>query len=117
MRKETKENIINLESYCIHLSNKVSKVFTGRDRGEEVREKSKIDEIYDKYKNITIIIPKGTFSITPSFLEEFFVNIVKKYGTEEFRKNIHIVDNGYVITAQLDEAIDRILQRKTALDK
>lgn len=117
MRKKIKDNIINLDLYSIRLNNRVSKVFTGRDRGEEVREKSNIDKIYDKYKNITIIIPTGTFSITPSFLEEFFVNIVKKYGVEEFRKNIHIIDNGYVITTQLDEAIDRILQRKTALDQ
>lgn len=117
MKKETKENTIDLELYCIRLGNKVSKVFTGRDRGEEVRKKSDIDRIYDKYKNIIIIIPKGTFSITPSFLEEFFVNIVQKYGVADFRKNIHIIDNGYVITTQLDEAIDRILQRKTALDK
>ena len=57
------------------------------------------------------------FSITPSFLEEFFTNIVKEYGIEKFRETVHIEPNGYNIEVPLEEALDRILQDKTALQK
>lgn len=110
-------NTIDLKDYCTRIGSKVAKVFTGRDRGESVREQSKIDDLYHRDGEIKIIIPKGTFSITPSFLEEFFTNIVKEYGIEKFRATVHIEPNGYNIEIPLEEALDRILQDKTALQK
>ena len=59
----------------------------------------------------------GTFSITPSFLEELFTNIVKEYGIEKFRETVHIEPNGYNIEVPLEEALDRILQDKNALQR
>ena len=115
MKKKSKDNTIYLEDFCTRIGNKTSKVFTGRDRGIEVREQSKIDEIYEQYKNLIIHIPEGTFSITPSFLEEFFVNIVLSHGLDDFRNNVTIINNGYQIEAPLEEAIDRIVQKKNAL--
>lgn len=110
-------NTIDLKDYCTKIGSKIAKVFTGRDRGESVREKSKIDELYRQSGEIKIIIPPGTFSITPSFLEEFFTNIVKEYGIEKFRETVHIEPNGYNIEVPLEEALDRILQDKNALQK
>lgn len=110
-------NIIDLKDYCTRIGKKVAKVFTGRDRGQSVREQSKIDELYRQNGEITIIIPPGTFSITPSFLEELFTNIVKEYGIEKFRDTVHIEPNGYNIEIPLEEALDRILQDKNALQK
>lgn len=115
MKKKSKENIIYLDDFCTRIGNKTSKVFTGRDRGVEVRDLSNIDEIYKQYKSLIINIPEGTFSITPSFLEEFFVNIVLTYGLDDFRNNVKIINNGYQIEAPLEEAIDRIVQKKNAL--
>lgn len=117
MKKRSKDNHIYLEDFCTRIGNRVSKVFTGRDRGTEVRESSQIDLQYDTYHTLIIEIPQGTFSITPSFLEEFFVNIVIKYGVETFRDTVTVNANGYEIDAPLEEAIDRIVQRKTALQK
>ncbi len=110
-------NTIDLKDYCTRIGGKVAKVFTGRDRGKTVREQSKIDEVYQQRGEIKIIIPPGTFSITPSFLEEFFTNLVKKNGIEKFRKTVHIEANGYNIEVPLEEALDRILQDKSALQK
>lgn len=107
---------IDLENFRTQLGSVKSKVFTGRDRGEEVRNKSNIDQIFADYDKITIIIPKDVYSITPSFLEELFFNIVKKYGKEAFLNKIQWENNGYDISSQLDEAIERILQNKTGLD-
>ena len=67
--------VINLEIF----RTPGSKVFTGRDRGIEVRNQSKIDEIESTTDDaITIIIPEDIRSINPSFLEEFLSKVVKK---------------------------------------
>ncbi len=108
---------IDLKDHCTRIGNRIAKVFTGRDRGESVRNNSKIDELYRESGEIKVIIPPGTFSITPSFLEELFTNIVKEYGIEKFRETVHIEPNGYNIEVPLEEALDRILQDKNALQK
>lgn len=41
------ENIINLEDFRVKKGNAISKVFTGRDRGEIVRKKSMIDDRFE----------------------------------------------------------------------
>lgn len=117
MKKKSSENKIFLEDFCTRIGNKVAKVFTGRDRGEEVRQASNIDDIYSQYHHVEVDIPEGTFSITPSFLEEFFVNIVSKYGVDDFREHVTINSNGYQIETPLEEAIERIVQRNNALQK
>ena len=76
------DKIINLEDFRAKEGNRISKVFTGRDRGKYVREKSRIDELEKQYDEITIIIPDQIYSINPSFFEEFLVNVVKNLGKE-----------------------------------
>lgn len=110
-------NIINLEDYRVKQGNKISKVFTGRDRGKSVREKSKLDRIEQNNDSIEIIIPDNIYSINPSFFEELFVNVVKKLGKEEFMNKFKFTSLGdYNYIKPLNEAIDRILRSKTALD-
>ena len=93
-----------------------SKVFTGRDRGVEVRKKSKIDSVIDEYEQIIIVIPEDIRSINPSFLEEFLLNVVTKLGEEGFYKKFKIINNGrYQVNEDLKEAIERILRVENAL--
>ena len=63
------------------------------------------------------VIPNDIFSITPSFLEELFFNVVKVYGKEKLYEKLDLEGNIYDLHEPLNEAIDRILQRKTGLDK
>ena len=86
--KLSKDNTINLEDFRAKDGHKISKVFTGRDRGLYVREQSKIDEIEQSYDEVKIIIPNNIYSINPSFFEELFVNIIKRLGKENFLKKI-----------------------------
>ena len=108
---------IDLKNHCTRQGKRVAKVFTGRDRGNSVREASKIDELYKESGEINVIIPPGTFSITPSFLEELFGNIVRQHGVDIFRNTVHIDPNGYKIETPLEEALERIMQDKTALQR
>jgi len=113
----SKENTINLEDFRVTDGTRVSKVFTGRDRGKFVREKSKIDELETMYESINIIIPNNVYSINPSFFEEFIINVVTKLGKEEFLRKFNFTFEGeYQFPMQLEQAIDRILKNKTALD-
>jgi hypothetical protein len=92
-----------------------SKVFTGRDRGQQDRKESKIDEEIFSHQ-IELVIPEDIYSINPSYLEEFLVNVVQKLGKEEFFKRVTIINNGpYKIAKDLNEAVDRILRDQHAL--
>lgn len=103
---------INLNSYKAP----GSKVFTGRDRGQSVREKSKIDQLAQGEDPIEVVIPEDIYSINPSFLEEFLVNVVQRLGKIAFFNKFKITNKGeYKIDKDLDEAIDRILRQDHAL--
>lgn len=93
-----------------------AKVFTTRPRGIEVRTKSNINNLEPKYDEIVIVIPEDISSINPSFLEEFFEQIVERLGEEAFYAKFSFLNNGrYKIGSDLSEAIDRILRDENAL--
>lgn len=109
---ETKELTINLADY----QTPGAKVFTGRPHGEEVRSKSKLDELETSTDKFIVIIPETISSINPSFLEELFKNVVKRLGKFNFMNKFYFVNNGrYKIETDLREAIDRILAEENAL--
>ena len=93
-------------------------VFTGRDRGLEVRQDSKLDELEPKVEHITVRIPEDTFSINPSFLEEFFRNVVKRLGAAAFWQKFRFENQGeYKVKDNLELAIERILRKSSALSR
>ncbi len=107
--------IIDLEDY----RTAKSKVFTGRDRGIEVRDASKIDTIYKTSTDkITVKVPTDIRSINPSFLEEFLFNVVTHKGVDEFYQRINFEVTGkYDIQSDLEEAVESILREEHALMK
>ena len=115
--KHSKDNIINLEDFrVIGSDGTISKVFTGRDRGADVRAASKIDTIEKQYNEVKIIIPDNIYSINPSFFEELFVNVVRKLGKDDFLKKFKFSSEGeYKYEKPLLEALTRILRNKTAI--
>lgn len=117
MKKRSKDNVIELVDYATRFNNVVNLVYTGRPRGKTVRENSHIDELLEQHGTVTVVIPQDVFSITPSFLEELFFNVVRKYGRGVFDEKVKIVTNGYSIESQLDEAIGRILSKKSSIEK
>ena len=93
-----------------------SKVFTGRAKGVEVREGSNIDQLEIDNEEVTIVIPTDIYSINPSFLEEFLVNVVSKLGAAGFYAKFKFLNEGdYKINKDLEEAVERILRTENAL--
>ena len=115
--KHNKENTLDLEDYRVKgKDGTIAKVFTGRDRGKDVRVASKIDEMEEKNESILVIIPDNIYSINPSFFEELFVNVVLKLGREKFREKFEFNSLGkYNYERPLNEAINRILRKNTAI--
>ena len=108
----TAESTINLEDFRPN----GSKVFTGRDRGRQVRLDSHIDELADSSNYVKVVIPANIYSIIPSFFEELFINIISKYGRIGFFNKVKIVSEGnYEFEIPLNEAIDRVLRDRTAI--
>lgn len=104
---------INLDDYRIINNGKVSRVFIGRNIGEYVRLSSQIERIEPLYEVIRIIIPKDVYSITPSFLEKFLENIIRKLGVKRFFKKIKFVsESDYQYESSLNETVERILSNK-----
>ena len=104
--------IINLNDF----RTEGSKVFTGRDRGIQVRKDSNIDNLLNENKNIEIIIPEDIRSINPSFLEEFLLNAVRKFGKNLFFEKVKFTNPGkYHIGDDIEEAVDSILREKNGL--
>lgn len=94
---------------------KGAKVFTGRDRGRIVRDESKIDEMAKTSDHVKVIIPDNIYSINPSFFEELFCNVVSTLGRERFLEKFDFDSVNYDYDKPLNEAIDRILRKKTAI--
>lgn len=105
---------LDLNKYRTKIGKTYSRVFTGRDRGADVREKSRIDDLFS-HDGLEVIIPDEIFSITPSFLEELFKNIALTYGKAVTVENVHF-SGKYDIQGSFEEALDRILQQKTGLE-
>jgi len=105
--------LINLEDY----RTPGSKVFTGRDRGSDVRKKSHIDELAASYDQVIVEVPADIRSINPSFLEELLYNVVPKFGKQGFYQRIKFQTTGtrYNIAKDIEEAVDRILRKSNAL--
>ncbi len=109
----SKDNIIDLEDFRVS----GSKVFTGRDRGRSVRDRSDIDSIAKNFKKVILVIPDNIYSINPSFLEEFLVHVVERYGRDGFYEKFEIENRGqYDFEKRLKEAVDSILRTSTGLD-
>ena len=81
-------------------------VFVGIDKGNKFRKITNIDIIEPFVKKITIIIPKNTRSINPSFLEGFFGNIIKRLGRVEFKNKVNFI--GFDVERDLTETLYRI---------
>lgn len=112
----SKDNIIDLEDFRAQSAKMKSMVFTGRDRGIDIRTRSNINNIADRYDKVILIIPDDIMSINPSFFEELLRDVVTKYGKDGFLAKFEVKCSGdYNYQRPLSEAIQRILKDESAI--
>ena len=58
-------------------------IYTGRDRGEQLRMKLGLDRLDSEGHEVEILVPEQTYTITSSFWLGLLTPSVKMYGTKE----------------------------------
>lgn len=87
-------------------------VYTGRSRGEMLRNDYHLDDLDLEGREVCVNIPKNTYTISSSFFLGMFGPSVVKAGTKEkFYKQYHF-DSPQFLKEVIDEYIFRALQKK-----
>lgn len=86
-----------------------SKVFSGRNRGAEVRHNLNLDNLDTNPDIIYIKIPKDTFSLNASFFLGTFGPSVRKLGKEGFN-NKYKFECEDIIKQSIEDSIERALK-------
>jgi hypothetical protein len=87
-------------------------VFTGRPRGEKMREALHVEDIDASDAQVEVKIPETTYSISSSFILGLFGKSVVKAGSKEaFYKKYHF-DTNELFQGVVDSCVTRALQDK-----
>lgn len=88
-------------------------VYTGRNRGERLREKLNLDA-FDGSEDIIVkvIIPKETYSISSSFFLGLFGPSIMKLGSRESFLKKYIFETSEFLISVIDKHIARALQER-----
>lgn len=108
-----KDKTINLNE-CLEPK---SKILTGREYGEEMRDKYKLDALEDEYESIIIFIPDSIYSVNPSFLLGMFGISIRKFGSEDAFLEKYQFDCDETVIESVFDAIDRALKTSDVLRK
>jgi hypothetical protein len=80
-----------------------SKIFSGRDRGKEVRRALKLDEVDASKSTVVVHVPEDAFSVNSSFFLGLFTASIERLGESGFREKYRFT--GKPIDRVVDEAI------------
>lgn len=70
-----------MNSLVVDLTNVAGPVYSGRDRGEALREKYSLDVQEDRAEVIEVLIPNSTYTVSSSFFLGLFGPSVRKCGS------------------------------------
>lgn len=92
-------------------------VFTGRPRGEQLREKLKVANYDEGDTSVEVLIPESTYSISSSFILGLFGKSIVKAGTKErFYQKYHFHSTP-LFEGIIDSCVTRALQDKTLFSR
>ncbi|TCK96229.1 DUF4325 domain-containing protein [Paraburkholderia sp. BL9I2N2] len=90
-------------------------VFTGRPRGEQLRDKLGVDALDESNEVVEVKIPDSTYSISSSFVLGLFGKSVVKAGSREaFYRKYHFMSS-QMFRDVVDTCVNRALQQKSIL--
>lgn len=92
-----------------------SRVFSGRDRGYNLRKKLKLDQIDVNTENVTVLIPEDTISLNSSFFLGLFGESVRNLQRSGFEQK-YTFQCKDVIRKSIEDGIDRALKMSDPLD-
>ncbi|NJD03420.1 MAG: hypothetical protein FIA99_12695 [Ruminiclostridium sp.] len=102
--------VIDLNNYKV----KDIKVLSGREKGEEVRRLTNLEEKEKEEKLIEIIVPIDLYSINSSFFLGMFGPSIRKFKEEGFRNKFRFKCDE-VILKNIDDGISRALKESDVL--
>lgn len=88
-------------------------VFAGRDRGELVRAKARVEEADREADPVEIHVPEDVFGVTSSFFLGMLAPSVKLLGENKFRQ--HYQFTGKDISSVIDDGIQEALRTGSPL--
>lgn len=104
---------MSARSQIIDLSQVEGPVFTGRDRGEALRQRYALEQLERDFDVIDVVIPEGTYSVSSSFFLGMFGPSVLKCGSvDSFQEKYHFKAAGF-LQPVLREHAAKALQNKT----
>lgn len=90
------------------------KVFSGRDKGKDLRNKLKLDEIEKNEQIIVVIVPEDIYSLNSSFFLGLFGKSVRNFGEDGFRKKF-IFKCDEIIKNNIDDGVSEALKESDVL--
>lgn len=99
-------------SFVIDFNKIEGPVYTGRDRGEQLREKLGLDQIDLRHESVAVIIPSTTYSISSSFFLGLFGPSVVSYGSAEKFYEAYKFEATDFISGIVHEYVLRALQQR-----
>ena len=89
------------------------RIFSGKDRGKELRTEFKLDDEDYEESSVEINVPKSSFGMTSSFFGAMFGPSVRKLGEHKFRAKYLFV--GADISRVYEHGIREALRRRIRL--
>lgn len=90
-----------------------SLVFSGRTRGQLVREKAQLDDLDRAEEQVTVKVPNDTISVNSSFFLGMFADSIRFLGEERFREKY--LFEGRDISRTVDSGIQEVMRRFSPL--
>lgn len=102
----------------INLQDKISagsKILSGRDKGEALRQKIDLDKREEEHNKITIVIPPSIVSFNSSYFLGLFTPSIKKYKTREGFLEKYEFECDQFIQQDIEDGIKEALKKSNLL--
>jgi hypothetical protein len=101
-----------MTTHTIDLGRFEGPVYTGRDRGERVRDELGLDSVDSASDDVVVKVPEGTYTISSSFFLGLFGPSVIRAGSQEAFRSKYRFQAPAFLTEVMDSYIARALQRR-----
>ena len=91
-----------------------AKVFSGRPRGETVRQQMGLDRLDEQQEDVTIKIPEDTYSFNMSFFLGLCTESVRRRGRDWFTAHYHFV-GPEVHLEELPDYVEQAVKQSSVL--